>query len=387
LDAYLAIPFQAISFIKASNGEYYSKYEILITCFDFTGNPVAEKKMEKVAKASTFEMSQGTNADFDLSIISLFLEEGSYKVKVEVVDRLSRVIYDRTREVSVINFRKFPFALSGVMLVSSIFESEGDMSITPFLDDNISNLEDGFFVFFETYNQKEGDSVDFVYQILEDKKVLEESPKITKYIATGSSQEYIKIKKPTNLSSGSFILKIIALAHLEDAVIEESKYLAITQRTISYVPSFAGNIIDNLDLAIKQLRYVATNSQITYINEAKNNEDKMKKFKEFWDLLDPTPNTQRNEAFDDYYSRIAYANEKFKSYSQGWQTDMGMVYVIFGPPNQVDRRQDYYNPSRYYEKWSYLNNREFVFVDQNGFGDYRLTNSSMISEKYEYKRN
>jgi GWxTD domain-containing protein len=261
------------------------------------------------------------------------------------------------------------------------------MSITPFLDDNISNLEDGFFVFFETYNQKEGDSVDFVYQILEDKKVLEESPKITKYIATGSSQEYIKIKKPTNLSSGSFILKIIALAHLEDAVIEESKYLAITQRTISYVPSFAGNIIDNLDLAIKQLRYVATNSQITYINEAKNNEDKMKKFKEFWDLLDPTPNTQRNEAFDDYYSRIAYANEKFKSYAQGWQTDMGMVYVIFGPPNQVDRRQDSYNPLRYYEKWSYLNNREFVFVDQNGFGDYRLTNSSMISEKYEYKRN
>lgn len=387
LDAYLAVPFQSISFIKANSGVYFSKYEILITCYDFTGNVMFERSTEKIAKAANYEISKGKNADFDITVLPIFLNEGTYKIKVEVKDVLSRSIYERTREVSVINYRKFPFALSGVMLVSSIFEAENNLSITPFLHDNISDMSEGFFVFFEAYNQREADSLDFIYQIVRDNKVLEQSQRISKYIKNGSSQEYLKIKNLSNLQTGSYFLKIIAMVHSPDKLPDESQYLAVTQRTITYVPSLAGNVIENLELAIKQLRYVATNSEISYINEGVNLEEKMKRFKQYWELLDPSPNTKRNEAFDEYYSRIEYANKNFKSYTQGWQTDMGMVYVIFGPPNQVDKRQDYYNPSRYYERWTYSFNREFIFVDQNGFGDYRLTNGTSIIEKYEYNRN
>ncbi|MFM2135920.1 MAG: hypothetical protein RL021_1320 [Bacteroidota bacterium] len=41
-----------------------------------------------------------------------------------------------------------------------------------------------------------------------------------------------------------------------------------------------------------------------------------------------------------YYTRVANANRWFSSYTEGWRTDRGMIYVIFGPPNTVYRYSD-----------------------------------------------
>lgn len=41
-----------------------------------------------------------------------------------------------------------------------------------------------------------------------------------------------------------------------------------------------------------------------------------------------------------YYNRTLYANIYFTSYTQGWRTDRGMVYLIFGPPKSVKKYPD-----------------------------------------------
>jgi GWxTD domain-containing protein len=387
LDMFVAVPFKSLTFIKSENEEYVSKYQILFSCYDNFGNSVVEKNIDKIAKAKTYFSSQSGNGEFDNTVLSIYLKEGSYKINVKIIDYLSKNSFNKSKEISVINYKKFPFALSGLMIASSIYDTDGNNSITPFLSDNISNLENGFFVFFEVYNQKAEDSVDFVYQLVSNDKVKEESNKVTKLIPQGTSQQFLKISKLSNLLTGTYYLKVIALRHTEDSTFDESQYLAVTQRTITYIPSLAGNIIDNLEDAIKELRYVATQAQISFIEEAQTQDEKLNRFKQFWADLDPTPNTSRNEAFEEYYSRVDFANKKFKSYLQGWQTDMGMVYIIFGAPSTTERRQDYYNPNRIYEKWTYYNSREIVFVDNNGFGDFRLLNPTTISEKYDYFRN
>lgn len=33
-----------------------------------------------------------------------------------------------------------------------------------------------------------------------------------------------------------------------------------------------------------------------------------------------------------YYERVEEANKQFANYKEGWKTDMGMVYILFGPP-------------------------------------------------------
>jgi hypothetical protein len=51
---------------------------------------------------------------------------------------------------------------------------------------------------------------------------------------------------------------------------------------------------------------------------------------------------------------------------------MGMIFILFGPPSNIERHpfEIDYKP---YEIWYYYElNREFVFVDETGFGEYRL---------------
>ncbi len=64
-----------------------------------------------------------------------------------------------------------------------------------------------------------------------------------------------------------------------------------------------------------------------------------------------------------YYDRIEYANRSFSSYKEGWKTDRGMIYVIFGKPDYINQKADS-------EEWVYdsesknFQNR-FVFQKKN----------------------
>ena len=76
---------------------------------------------------------------------------------------------------------------------------------------------------------------------------------------------------------------------------------------------------------------------------------------------------------EEYYARVAYANKHFSHLGDGWKTDMGMVFVLYGAPENIERHPFDAN-DKPYEIWYYYNlGRQFIFVDHSGFGDYRLT--------------
>ena len=130
--------------------------------------------------------------------------------------------------------------------------------------------------------------------------------------------------------------------------------------------------INNVDEALDQMRYVVTDEEYKRVKKAKRNE-REKLFYQFWKDRDPSPGTVVNELMDQYYYRVSYTNEHFAAFDQGWKTDMGMIYILFGPPDDTQRSIN--NSSRYtYETWSYYTiNRNFIFYDENGFGEYKLT--------------
>lgn len=52
----------------------------------------------------------------------------------------------------------------------------------------------------------------------------------------------------------------------------------------------------------------------------------------FWEQRDPTPGTEDNEFRDVWMARVAYAGSQFRGEgSNGWETDRGEFYLIFGP--------------------------------------------------------
>lgn len=101
----------------------------------------------------------------------------------------------------------------------------------------------------------------------------------------------------------------------------------------------------------------------------------------FWKQRDPTPNSPENEFKKEHYRRISYANHYFgrESAIPGWRTDRGRIYIILGPPKDIE---SYVGLKQLYstEVWTYQGDPalglppqfNLVFFQKNGVGDYVL---------------
>lgn len=85
-------------------------------------------------------------------------------------------------------------------------------------------------------------------------------------------------------------------------------------------------------------------------------------------VLEITRDRDRARRFmKSYYNQIELANHYFTSYKEGWKTDMGMIYIIFGLPDEV--RKTAQN-----EIWYYKNSRtKFVFIRKGSVYDPNYT--------------
>jgi GWxTD domain-containing protein len=79
------------------------------------------------------------------------------------------------------------------------------------------------------------------------------------------------------------------------------------------------------------LRYICNTREFNDMLAAK---DKEKAVRKFWEEIGNTPN-RTDELMADYYSLVTQANFLFTSDREGWKTDRGMIYIVFGPPNSV----------------------------------------------------
>ena len=146
---------------------------------------------------------------------------------------------------------------------------------------------------------------------------------------------------------------------------KESVILSISRLGIS-------SSIGNISQAIQNMRYILDDDEWKRLRKAKS-EEQERLFIEYWVGRDPTPETKENELMDEYFSRINYSNVNFKTYTDGWKSDMGMIYILFGPPDDLEVYNDPLS-RMYRQRWHYYRiNKFFDFLDENGFGDYKLT--------------
>jgi len=386
IDNYFVIPYENINFTFA-DGTYIAKYTLKINVKNSQGEIVVSEKLERAISEKDYFVAQGGNADFDKSIIKVYLGQGNYLIEAIIIDEMSKLEQIKQREINVIDFNNFNFSLSGLLLLSSVEESNGKYKITPHISDNIGNLTNGFFIFFETYNKEiKYDSIDYVWEVYNTKdELIAYSDRIRKPNNKQVNRNFLRIPPIKEMSTGSYKVSLIALQPIDIKEYTQESALAKTNRSISYIRTVAGNVMADLNLAIRQMRYITTRDEMELIQTAPDESEKQKRFEEFWKKIDPTPYSDRNEAFDDYYSKINFANQKFKAFQEGWLSDMGMVYVIFGSPASQER-QSGYGDGKIYERWLYGNSREFIFVDNTGFGDFRLVRPVTITEKYKYNR-
>src|SRR5262245_56994733 len=82
--------------------------------------------------------------------------------------------------------------------------------------------------------------------------------------------------------------------------------------------------------------YIITKDELAAAKRLTTPEEKDAFIRAFWERRDPTPGTVENEYRDEHYRRIARANEKFTTATDGWRTDRGKMYIRLGEPDNIE---------------------------------------------------
>jgi len=141
--------------------------------------------------------------------------------------------------------------------------------------------------------------------------------------------------------------------------------------------------ITNFDEILTLLRFFGQDRAIAEMRAAPPTE-RAELWRTFWKATDPNPLTPQNEALEQYFRRVQEANERFhESGEPGWMSERGEVFITLGEPDETfDQSSDLQGPTRII-RWTYLSERMTLdFVDDSGFGRFRLTPAS----RAEYQR-
>ena len=139
--------------------------------------------------------------------------------------------------------------------------------------------------------------------------------------------------------------------------------------------------------------YIITKEEKRAFQALQTDEERENFIENFWRRRDPNPDTDENEYREEYYERIAYANEHFASGIPGHKTDRGRIYIKWGKPDSIESRPSGGSHDRPawegggttstypFEVWFYRHLEgvgegiEIEFVDRTGTGEYRIARS------------
>jgi len=372
VDVYVQMPYKNLKFSKSPQG-FTAKYSITTSIFDSVGNKlIVEKTWNEIINVLDYNNTT-SKENYNLSKRSFDLTSGVYKIKTLLTDKDSKQEAMGENVFIVKNYNE-NISLSDLLLIS---RSDSKGNIIPNVSRNYPSSKNKIQLYYEVYLKDTLTEVIRInYSVVNSENQNIHSETETKTLNPGINQILFSMQ-PFDFDLGVYNL----IVTLNDSTGKE-----FCNTTKSFYSHWRGlpTIIKDIDKAIAQTVYIASPEEMNVMEDGETIQDKTKRFLEFWKKKDPSPNNDENEIFDEYFRRIIFSNENFSNYIEGWKSDRGMVYTILGPPNNIDRHPFEYD-SKPYEVWEYYDlNRSFVFVDQTGFGDYRLV-TPLSGDLYRYR--
>lgn len=142
-------------------------------------------------------------------------------------------------------------------------------------------------------------------------------------------------------------------------------------------PSHPFSLLDP-ELAIDALRHIAKEGEIEDMMSG-SSAHRAEAFYRFWREKDRDTTTAYNEAMAEYYYRVDETMRKFSTSkdNDGYKTDRGRVYILYGPPPKSERLLKPDSPPT--EIWTYDNlRRRFIFIDPSRNGNYILSQAENL---------
>ncbi len=356
--AFVEIPFQSLQFIKKDKS-FFASYDLSIFLTNKNGKRIFRKMWSDSVIANDYINTQSRfRSKKHFMNIKVGIDE--YTLFSELYDKDTRKKGVKKIKLDFSNKDKTPSILEPIVVTNI----DGNWGLNngefPITGKKITNIDNGLTLIISGFLD------DGPYEL---KMVLDHNSSKEYYVLADeeNSQGFFahrySLKKEDLASIGLDIKFIVKQGGKEESIF---KNISI------YKPGLSG-FVNNVENSFQQMKYILNNEERKKARGKKGKELESL-FLSFWKKRDPTPKTSMNELMEEYYIRVNYVNEYFNmSWREGWETDFGMIYILFGPPDQIERSNIANSNSSIYQVWYYNRlNKQFVFKDQNGFGDFKL---------------
>ncbi|MDY6787115.1 MAG: GWxTD domain-containing protein [candidate division WOR-3 bacterium] len=337
----LTVPLSSVVFEK-TDSIFTASLTIQYTFFDNSSKPLKNFFTDTTITADSY---QKTVRDSVVNFTRVFKADSSYKsLQIKLTDNNSD---------SYIQFNSpviLPYATKGKPYIRSIIDING-----------------------EEWHFTDEDSLVFGIEYSN----MDTSDYSLKLNISGKSSPYEKEFPLINTKRDTFILSTNlepGKYKLTAEMFNDQKEL-ISSMTTDFFIAFSFEHSDKqYHNIVNALSLIAVKSEIDKMRNA-GPEEREKIWNDFWKRADINPTLSGNIQYNEFLRRYKYAMDEFGVHAkEGYKTDQGRIYIMFGHPDEIERHP-FDLDSKPYEIWYYYSEGyEFRFVDVHGYGEFRLMN-------------
>ncbi len=346
------------------------------------------KIRESEAWVTQSQNTLSVNRDFKL-------DHGSYTVEITLIDSLTNKKTTRTEQIVIPKLNSKISSITDIQVLAKTIDENSFSPVT-------------------TYDISEStDSLKFQFQIL--KKSSDKNLRLDmKLYRFESDSSFARRINSYNYSKGSIFYRGIDYNKkklidsrrrvLTDSsnVLIELDYLTLPRGNyrLEVVSSDIQEFLKGIDFSIKSenyptlktptelakpLTYLMTNENYQKLLDIKDQDSLKKEIDRFW-LSNIENKSLAKSTLSLYYHRVEEANKLFSNFKEGWKTDMGMVYIIYGAPWSIKRSLNKMTWSYSYNLDDPERNFEFIAPKMSNkyfpFEHYVLTRNSFYYDLY-----
>jgi GWxTD domain-containing protein len=409
VEFYIQVGYDRLSFIR--DGKMFrAVYDIDFYIEDEHGNLLqTQTALDEISVTSYDETTRPDKSR--VTLLSAGLRPGNYQWRAVITDKENGRNYESASKFSARDFSGPNLTVSDLQFSRQI---QVDSSANVFVknnrrvEPNVQRTYGQFvgllFVYYEIYNliapadsavlqTAATDSFQTLYIIRHESG--KEIKQLWKFIRKPGTSCVQSVALPiADLKSGQYTLTVRVFDSANGCYAESSSRFTMQWDVFSFKDK-------KFEEVLEPMCYVASADELNQLRQLPE-ADRQRGLFAFWQRRDPTPGTARNEALEEYYRRLDYANIHFKwPHNEGWKSPQGQIYITYGPPDHMsrfdsaagDRTDESLRASAWsrqetsprltigrtsmlntlYEIWEYTGrNRRFVFVDSRNAGVYEL---------------
>jgi len=407
VEVYYSFDVTALRYVR-SNGAFNSEMIMSITFKKTTSDSVVARQAWRIP----FSVSDTAMLESSRSYVDIFgfmLKPDVYHIFLVAQDVNAPNIRDSVALTA--NLQQLPnsnISLSDVELASSIVQIERDSTnrfykntfeVRPNPSKLFGEHQPTLFYYLEAYNLLRNKSEKYYTKAVVTNAVGKEviNHERGKRRINDSNVE-VGMMKVNTLKTGVYTFSYTVIDSVDGSAVTSSKRFFIYNPSLpvdTLVSTSGGSVDaseyatmteDELDKEFERSRYVASGAEIAQYSKLKGVEAKRKALFEFWSSRDEDKSTPVNETKMEYFRRIEIANVQYKTgFREGWKTDRGRVFIVYGPPDEIERHANE-TDVKPYEIWHYNSIQGgviFIFGDRTGFSDYILLHSTHRSELHD----